>query len=101
MSTKTAFSSTADRRSSTCRTGSPGGGEAGRVEEGSSKGLGECPPPPLALTAQDSVPQSATHSGGHCARRGCDGFLCPLEGMFSRGAPKLQKQAFSAHKCRH
>ena len=45
---------------------------------------GECPPPPLALTAQDSVPQLATHSGGHCARRGGVAFLCPLEGMFSR-----------------
>ena len=29
---------------------------------------GHSTPPPLALTAQDSVPrQTATHSGGHCA----------------------------------
>ena len=33
----------------------------------------DCPPPPLALTAQDSVPRiTATHSGGHHARRGCE-----------------------------
>ena len=50
----------------------------------------DCPPPPLALTAQDSVPQLATHSGGHCARRGCVAFLfCPLEGMFTLDAHGL------------
>ena len=49
----------------------------------------DCPPPPLALTAQDSVPQLATHSGGHCARRGCVAFLLPLEGMFTLDAHGL------------
>ena len=39
----------------------------------------DCASPPLALTAQDSVPRiTATHSGGHCARRGCEA-KCPQD----------------------
>ena len=38
------------------------------AERSQRKDDGLSTPPPLALTAQDSVPrQTATHSGGHCA----------------------------------
>ena len=45
----------------------------------------ECPPPPLALAAQDSVPRLRRHIAGILRKEGVRRlFLCLLEGIFSR-----------------
>ena len=55
--------------------------------------MADCASPPLALTAQDSVPRiTATHSGGHCARRGCEAKIGVLGGNNNNNNRKRKRK---------